>query len=61
MSYQIMETNRALGSVEQLCGALGISVSGYYAWRERQASQQQQTDAALLKAIQAVYQAGRGL
>lgn len=61
MSYQIIETNRAVGSVEQLCGALGISVSGYYAWRERQPSQHQQTDAALLKAIQAVYQAGRGL
>jgi putative transposase len=61
MSYQIIETKREVGTVERLCGALGVSVSGYYAWRERQASQEQQTDEALLKTIRAVYQAGRGL
>jgi transposase InsO family protein len=61
MSYQIIETNREVGSVEQLCGALGVSVSGYYAWRSRSPSQHQQTDAVLLKAIQTAYQAGRGL
>jgi putative transposase len=61
MSYQIIETNRGVGSVERLCGALGVSVSGYYAWQGRQPSQHQQTDAVLLKAIEAEYQAGRGL
>jgi putative transposase len=61
MSYQIIETNRAVGIVETLCSALGVSGSGYYAWRTRQPSQQQQTDEALLKEIQAVYQAGRGV
>lgn len=34
-------------------------MSGYYAWRTREPSQQ--SDAALLQAIQTVYQAGRGL
>ena len=61
MSYQIIETYRETGMVEMLCGALGVSVSGYYAWRGRLPSQHQQTDAALLKEIRAVYQAGRGL
>jgi len=61
MSYQIIESNRAVGVVETVCGALGVSVSGYYAWRKRQPSQHQQTDEGLLKEIQAVYQAGRGL
>lgn len=61
MSYQIIEVNRQVGVVETLCGALGVSVSGYYAWRSREPSQHQQTDARLLKAIQAVHQAGRGL
>ncbi len=61
MSYQIIETNCEVGSVERLCGALGISVSGYYAWRNRPPSQRQQTDAMLLKAIQTAYQAGRGM
>jgi putative transposase len=61
MSYQIIETNREVGSVERLCGALGVSVSGYYAWRKRPTSQHQQTDEVLLKEIQAASQAGRGL
>jgi transposase InsO family protein len=61
MSYQLIETHRAVGSVERLCDALGVSVSGYYAWRSRTPSQQQQVDALLLKAIGVVYQAGRGL
>lgn len=61
MSYQIIEINREVGSVERLCEALGVSVSGYYAWRSRPPSQHQQTDALLLKAIQTAYQAGRGL
>ena len=61
MSYQIIETNREVGSVERQCAALGISVSGYYAWRTRPPSQRQQTDAVLLAAIQAAHQAGRGL
>jgi putative transposase len=61
MSYQIIETNCEVGSVERLCGALGVSVSGYYAWRNRPTSQHQQTDEVLLKEIQAASQAGRGL
>jgi transposase InsO family protein len=61
MSYQIIENNRQTGVVETLCGGLGVSVSGYYAWRGRLPSQHQQTDAVLLNDIQAVYQAGRGL
>ena len=61
MSYQIIEANREVGKVEVLCEALGVSVSGYYAWRRRPASQRQQTDAVLLKEIRAAYQAGRGV
>jgi putative transposase len=61
VSYQVVESNRQIGRVERLCAALGVSVSGYYAWRTREPSQHQQTDEALLKAIGTVYQAGRGL
>ena len=61
MSYRIIETNRQAGVVETLCGALGVSVSGYYAWRGRLPSRRQQEDAHLLTHIRAVYQAGRGL
>jgi transposase InsO family protein len=61
VSYQIIETQRESGSVERLCGALGVSVSGYYAWRSRPPSQHQQRDSVLLKAIQTAYQVCRGL
>jgi transposase InsO family protein len=61
MSYQIIETNREAGAVEPLCRALGVSVSGYYAWRSREPSQHQQNDETLLKVIGTVYQAGHGL
>jgi putative transposase len=61
MSYPIIETHRPAGTVETLCGALGVSVSGYYAWRTRQPSQRKQTDGLLLTHIRAVYQDGRGL
>jgi transposase InsO family protein len=61
VSYHIIETHRQIGAVEVLCRALGVSVSGYYAWRTREPSQRQQSDARLLTHIRAVYQAGRGL
>lgn len=61
MSYQVIETHREVGSVERLCGALDVSVSGYYAWRSREPSQHQQTDGWLLTRIRAAYQVGRGL
>lgn len=61
MSYQIMEANREAGPVETLCAALGVSVSGYYAWRKRQASGRERSNEQLLTEIRAVYQAGRGV
>jgi transposase InsO family protein len=61
MSYQIIEIHREVGRVERLCRALGVSVSGYYAWRTRPPRQRQQTDAVLLTEIRAAYQASRGL
>lgn len=61
MSYQIIDGNRAVGTIETLCGALGVSVSGYYAWRTRLPSQHALDDAQLLEHITREYQAGRGL
>ncbi len=61
MSYSIVQKSRQEASVEILCGALGVSVSGYYAWRSREPSQRQQTDTQLLEHIQTAYQAGRSV
>jgi transposase InsO family protein len=48
-------------AVATACRALGVSVSGYYAWRKRPASARQQRDAELLGHIRAIHQASRGL
>lgn len=61
MSYQAIEANRGGASVETLCRALDVSVSGYYAWRGRRPSQRQQADAELLEHIRVTQQQGRGL
>lgn len=62
MSYSIVQKSRQEASVEILCGALGVSVSGYYlGWRSREPSQRQQTDTQLLEHIQTAYQAGRSV
>lgn len=61
MSYQVIETTREVGTVAVLCGALSVSVSGYYAWRKRQVSARQQSNTVLLAEIRRAYQAGRGL
>src|SRR5882724_10128785 len=46
--------------VEFMCRELGVSRSGYYAWRGRAPSQRDQTDAGLLAVITQVYQRLRG-
>lgn len=61
MSYTIIDGQREAGSIHTLCRALGVSVSGYYAWRSRGLSQRALHDEQLLAHIQTVYQAGRGL
>lgn len=48
-------------AVETMCRALGVSVSGYYAWRTRTPSQHAQDDAQLLADIRIIHQASRGL
>jgi hypothetical protein len=46
--------------VEFMCRELGVSRSGYYAWRGRAPSLREQTDAGLLAVIRQVYERLRG-
>lgn len=48
-------------TVTTMCRALGVSVSGYYAGRQRPASARRQRDDELLGHIRAIHQASRGL
>lgn len=61
MSYEFVAAHRAEYPVERLCRVLGVSVSGYYAWRQRRPSAHQQRDARLLVEVRAVHAASRGV
>lgn len=46
--------------MSRMCRVLGVSRSGYYAWRGRPSSQRAQANAQLLVAIRGAYRASRG-
>jgi putative transposase len=54
-----MNEHRSKFSVRRMTQALGVSASGYYAWRKRLPSQQAQANAALLTRIRLVYAQSR--
>ena len=54
-----METCRNEYPVSVLCETLGVSLSGYYAWKKRPLSQHRQEDQQLAERIHAVYQVNR--
>ncbi len=52
--------NRAVHSVATMCRVLGVSPSGYYAWRQRGPSQRQRTDEVLSVRLKALHQRSGG-
>ena len=55
-----MRAHQAAYSVTTLCRTLGVSRSGYYAWRDRPASIRATADAALSVQIRTIHQRSRG-
>ena len=55
-----MKANQASFSVSTMCRVLGVSRSGYYAWREREPSDRSQADASLAMRIRKIHQHSRG-
>ena len=55
-----MKANRAVHSVATMCQVLGVSASGYYAWRDRAASARHVADAKLLEQIRTWHRRSRG-
>ena len=55
------ENQAAIYPIATMCRLLGVSSSGYYAWRQRRPSQRAVTDAALLAEIHAAHGASRGI
>ena len=52
--------NRACHRVATMCRVLGVSPSGYYAWRQRPPSPRQATDAVLSARIRSIHRDSRG-
>jgi putative transposase len=56
MTFRFIEEHRTQWPVHLLCETLEVSPAGYYAWRQRPRSDQQQHRDALLVEIRAVHQ-----
>ncbi len=61
MSYKMIDEAREKYPVETMSRALGVSVSGYYAWRNRQPGPRQQQDQELVRHIRAIHKESRRL
>src|SRR5216683_5194858 len=55
MRFRLVEAERAQHPVSLLCGLLGVTGAGYYAWRRRGPSLRSLGDAELKRRIEAIY------
>ena len=55
-----MSENQAAFPIATMCRLLGVSPSGYHAWRKSQPSRRAQSDAELLAEIRTAHEASRG-
>jgi putative transposase len=58
--YEFVDREKANHSIVWLCRVLGVSPSGYWAWRKRAPSAHARTDVRLGEQIRTIYQASRG-
>ncbi len=61
MKYAFIAEHAQKYAVERQCKTLQVSVSGYYAWRQRQTSRHEQRDVELSQQIEIIHQGSRGL
>jgi putative transposase len=55
MSFALIDAKKAEYPVETACAALGVSVSGFYAWKSRPASDRQSDDMVMLAHVRAAF------
>jgi putative transposase len=58
-TYRLIEAEKAAHSVPTLCRMLGVSRSGYYAWRSRPPSERTRFDAVLSEKIETIHRNSR--
>ena len=57
--FRFIESQKARHSVPRLCRMLGVSRSGYYAWRSRPPSERDSFDAVLVHKIETIHRQSR--
>ena len=60
MRFRVIDANRAAMSVDRMCGWMGVSSSGFYAWKTREPCQRQKDDMILLANIRAQFATSNG-
>jgi putative transposase len=58
-AFRLIEAEKATHSVPKLCTLLGVSCSGYYAWRRRPLSERARFDAVLSEKIEMIHRNSR--
>ena len=60
MKFAFVDAERASFPIERLCSMLGVSVSGYFAWRGRPPSRHDREDAVLIAHIRSAFSLSNG-
>ena len=60
MAFGFVKANQASHSVRRMCGLLGVSASGYYAWLSRSPSARERADRVLRDRIVDIHSRSRG-
>lgn len=55
MKYRVVDASKAELPIKRLCNVLGVSASGYYAWKNRKMSKRQREDMIYLAHIRASF------
>ena len=58
--FEFVSANQADFAVSRMCEVLGVSTSGYYAWRKRTPSSRKISDSGLKERIRQIHQESRG-
>jgi putative transposase len=61
VKYAVIHANAPLFRVQMMCAMLGVSRSGYYAWRDRKESARAVRDRELSVTIAEIYEESRGI
>src|SRR4051794_8305709 len=60
MCFRLIDVKKAQHHVSRLCEVLGVSRAGYYAWKDRPASERDRRDCELTRLIEQIHAESRG-